>query len=60
MSKNAIKARIKELIENYDGKKAPSDQKISDMLAEEGIKVARRTVAKYRAELAIDSSYNRT
>ena len=58
-SKNAIKARIKELLENWEGAKAPSDQKISDALAKEGIKVARRTVAKYRAELAIESSYNR-
>ncbi|MBP5464405.1 MAG: hypothetical protein J6Y13_04450, partial [Treponema sp.] len=32
-------------------KKKLSDQKISDMLAERGMKVARRTVAKYRAEL---------
>ncbi len=60
MSKNAIKARIKEIIESYEGTKAPSDQKISDMLAEKGIKVARRTVAKYRSELEIDSSYNRS
>ena len=60
MSKNAVKARIKEIIGSYEGKKAPSDQKISDMLAAEGIKIARRTVAKYRAELSIDSSYDRT
>lgn len=59
MSKNAIKARIKELIESHEGKKAPSDQKISDILKEEGISIARRTVAKYRAELDIDTSYNR-
>ncbi len=59
MSRNAIKARIKEIIENHEGTKAPSDQKISDMLKAEGISVARRTVAKYRSELDIDSSYNR-
>ena len=59
MSRNAIKARIKEIIETHEGKKAPSDQKISDMLKAEGISVARRTVAKYRTELDIDSSYNR-
>ena len=59
MSRNAIKACIKEIIENHEGTKAPSDQKISDMLKAEGISVARRTVAKYRSELDIDSSYNR-
>ena len=59
MSKNAIKEQIKEIIQNYEGKKAPSDQKISDALKERGINIARRTVAKYRAELDIESSYNR-
>jgi RNA polymerase sigma-54 factor len=36
-----------------------SDQKISDLLAKRGIKIARRTVTKYRKELDISSSYNR-
>lgn len=59
-SKEAVKARIAELLEEHkNDKKSPSDQKISDMLAEKGIKIARRTVAKYRAELNISSSYER-
>ncbi|HRV23598.1 MAG TPA: hypothetical protein P5046_00065, partial [Sphaerochaeta sp.] len=33
--------------------------KIADLLAERGIKIARRTVAKYRNELQIDPSYIR-
>ena len=60
LSKEAVKAQITELLEEHkNDKKAPSDQKISDMLAEKGIKIARRTVAKYRAELNISSSYER-
>ena len=60
LSKEAVKAEIAEILEAHQSdKKALSDQKISDLLAEKGIKVARRTVAKYRAELNINSSYER-
>ncbi len=59
MSKNAVKERIRQIIESNSSGKALSDQKISDMLASEGIKVARRTVGKYRGELNIDSSFER-
>lgn len=58
-SKAAIKERIKQIINDYDGKKALSDQKISDKLNDEGIKIARRTVSKYRKELNIDSTFLR-
>ena len=58
-SKNAVKEIIRKIIEDNDTGKALSDQKISDMLAERGIKAARRTVAKYRKELDIDSSFDR-
>ena len=59
-SKNAVKEIIREIImENKTGK-ALSDQKISDMLAQRGIKAARRTVSKYRHELDIDSSFARS
>ena len=58
-SKNAVKEIIRQIIEDNDTGKALSDQKISDMLAERGIKAARRTVAKYRKELDIDSSFDR-
>ena len=54
-----IKNRIKELIEKEDKKKPLSDQFISDKLNEEGIKISRRTVAKYREELSIKSSSKR-
>ncbi|NLZ68348.1 MAG: RNA polymerase sigma-54 factor, partial [Spirochaetales bacterium] len=59
LSKNAVKDMIKELIEENTSGKALSDQKISDLLQTKGIKLARRTVAKYRKELDIDSSFIR-
>ena len=60
LSKEAVKYEIAEILEEHkNDKKALSDQKISDLLAEKGIKVARRTVAKYRGELNINSSYAR-
>ncbi len=58
-SKGGVKEIIKEIIDNYTGEKKLSDQKISDMLQKKGINIARRTVAKYRNELKIDSSYTR-
>ena len=60
-TKEGIKDCIKELLAAHtEVDKKLSDQKISDLLQEQyGIAVARRTVAKYRAELDIGSSYNR-
>ena len=56
VSRNVVKDMIAEIISENG---ALSDQKISDMLLSRGIKCARRTVGKYRAELNIDSSYGR-
>jgi len=50
---------MQEIIEGHTGGKPLSDQKIADLLAEKGIKIARRTVSKYRLSLNIDSSYVR-
>jgi len=58
-SKEGVKHRIREIIEEHSSSKRLSDQKIADILAERGIKIARRTVAKYRQELDILSSYDR-
>ena len=59
-SKEAVKYEIAQILEAHKNDKKPlSDQKIADALAEKGIKVARRTVAKYRGELHINSSYER-
>jgi RNA polymerase sigma-54 factor len=59
VSKTGVKEVIKEIIEEYTGTKRLSDQKIADMLRQRGITIARRTVAKYRSELNIDSSFLR-
>lgn len=58
-SKGGVKEIMREVIEEYSGEKKLSDQKISDLLKQKGINIARRTVAKYRKELNIDSSYTR-
>jgi len=60
LARNSVKEIIRELIEKHSGEKRLSDQKISDMLAQRGIHIARRTVAKYRKELKIDSSFDRS
>ena len=58
-SKEGVKHVIKELIESHKGTTRLSDQKIADLLKKQGIQLARRTVAKYRKELDILSSYGR-
>ena len=56
----AIRARIKKLILSEDSRKPLSDNKIAVILEnEEGIKVARRTVAKYRESMMIPPSNER-
>jgi len=56
-SKEGVKQTIKEIIESED--KSLSDKDITELLAKQGITLARRTVAKYRNELDLDTSYNR-
>lgn len=52
-SSTAIRALIKQLITAEDGKKPLSDSQISEILGQQGIVVARRTVAKYREAMNI-------
>jgi RNA polymerase sigma-54 factor len=52
-SSTAIRALIKQLIGEEDQKKPLSDSKIADILGEQGMVIARRTVAKYREALKI-------
>ncbi|GAW63927.1 RNA polymerase factor sigma-54 [Ligilactobacillus acidipiscis] len=59
LTANDVKARIKAKIMAEDKHKPLSDQKISQLLAQEGLKVSRRTVAKYREQLNIESSSKR-
>lgn len=52
-SKRHVKKRLEEIIKSEDPAKPFSDQEIYRRLQEEGIKLARRTVTKYREELKI-------
>lgn len=58
-SSTAIRAIIKKLVAAENPKKPLSDSKIATLLAEQGIKVARRTIAKYRESLNIPASNER-
>ena len=58
-SSQAVKARIKALIDAEDAKKILSDDTLVDLLKAEGFDIARRTVAKYREALGIGSSVQR-
>jgi RNA polymerase sigma-54 factor len=52
-SATAIRALIKQLVSAEEGKKPLSDSQISEILGQQGIMVARRTVAKYRESMHI-------
>jgi len=56
-SKGGVKEIIRELISAEN--KSLSDQEITQLLSRKGIQMARRTVAKYRKELDLGSSYKR-
>ncbi|MDX1516233.1 MAG: RNA polymerase factor sigma-54, partial [Woeseiaceae bacterium] len=58
-SSTSVRAKIRKLIGAENPQKPLSDSKIANLLAEEGIKVARRTVAKYRESMNIASSSER-
>jgi len=59
-SKEGVKATLREILESEKGEgRALSDRELVDILAGRGIKIARRTVAKYRGELDMDSSFSR-
>jgi RNA polymerase sigma-54 factor len=59
VSSTAIRALIKKLTEEEDAKKPLSDSKLAAILKEQNIKVARRTVAKYRESMHIPPSNER-
>jgi RNA polymerase sigma-54 factor len=58
-SSEAVRHRIKQLIDNEAVTKILSDDKIVELLKVEGIDIARRTVAKYRESMRIPSSVQR-
>lgn len=59
VSANTVKTQIASLIDNEDGQRPLSDAKIASALRAHGLRVARRTIAKYREELKILPSYLR-
>ena len=58
-SSTSVRAKIRKLIAAENTSKPLSDSKITNLLKDEGISVARRTVAKYREAMNIPSSSDR-
>jgi len=52
-SARAIKAQIQKLVADEDPKKPLTDQEIVELFDQKGVKIARRTVAKYRDQLGV-------
>lgn len=59
LASESVKLKIKNLVSDEDSKNPLSDQKIVELLKKDGIKIARRTVAKYRDMLKILPSSKR-
>ncbi|MCA9537908.1 MAG: RNA polymerase factor sigma-54 [Myxococcales bacterium] len=59
LASEAVKSKIKALIAVEDPKRPHSDQKLVDLLKDDGVKIARRTVAKYREAMGILPSSKR-
>src|SRR5262249_29708948 len=59
VSSEAVRDRIRALIENENPDAVLADDRIADILSAEGIDIARRTVAKYREAMRIASSAQR-
>jgi RNA polymerase sigma-54 factor len=55
----AVRAKIRKLISSENPTKPMSDNEIARLLSEDGVKVARRTIAKYREAMKIPSSSDR-
>lgn len=59
VSTRILKLRIKKMIEDEDTKKPLTDDEIAKVLSKEGVKLSRRTVAKYRDQMNIPGSRER-
>lgn len=59
VSSESVKSHLKELIDAENVYRPLSDQKLMELLSKRGIVLSRRTVAKYREEMAIPSSNKR-
>lgn len=58
VSSEVIQEKIKEILDSSKDEKV-SDLKLTEILNQQGIKIARRTVAKYRSKIGLQNSYNR-
>ncbi len=59
VSSLSVKEKIKELVDQEPPQKPHSDQKLTQLLKDQGIFIARRTIAKYREELRIPPASQR-
>jgi RNA polymerase sigma-54 factor len=59
VSTRILKLRIKKMIEEEDTRKPLTDDQIAKILSKEGVKLSRRTVAKYRDQMHIPGSRER-
>lgn len=59
VSTRILKLRIKKLVEEEDSKSPMTDEQIAKVLSKEGVKLSRRTVAKYRDQMNIAGSRER-
>jgi RNA polymerase sigma-54 factor len=59
IASESVKRKIKEIVDNEDPRRPYSDQRLVELLAEDNINIARRTITKYREMLRIGSSSER-
>lgn len=59
VSTRILKLKIKKMVEEEDSKKPMTDEQIAKVLSKEGVKLSRRTVAKYRDQMNIPGSRER-
>ena len=59
VSTRILKLKIKKMIEDEDSRKPLTDDKLSKLLGSDGVKISRRTVAKYRDQMNIPGSRER-
>lgn len=59
VSRQAVQQKLLQLIRDEDGAHPLSDEKLCRLLAEQGVEISRRAVAKYRAELGIPAAAGR-
>lgn len=59
VSRNAVKDRLKALVDGENKQKPYSDDQLAKLLKDEGMSISRRTVAKYRTEMGILGTFQR-